>query len=213
MSDYEENEFFDAMDDETWLEDDFDEEGDNFFPALAALAPVAIKAAPFLLQALSSLFEDEESYEDLEGFYDDEEEFESDALANTAAKSKSLKKILPLVGAMTAKVNEKKPRNIKKLTPLLVKANCNLARSLSKTKASKPLIKLLPQIQKKTIKILKRIHPNGRRISKNKALQVLKKVLTKTLTQPIALKAAIKKHKKNVRKYNTKAISAAERVA
>ena len=201
------------------------EEGDEFLPLLAGLAPVLAKVAPMAISALSGMLrETEESFDYEEGDTEDElaavsipgltevDDAVGEALGAEAAETESELEAAALAGAAAAKATGKTSKKVKKVTPTLVKASAKLTRALRKVPGGRKIVKVVPTIQKKTVAALAKKALKGKPVSKKTAVRVMAKQAKRILKSPKKAAAAIKKNTRKKKKITRKlAVARAEK--
>lgn len=207
-------------------EDEYEDEGDEFLPALAALAPMAIKFAPMIMSALGSLFKEDEEDEDdfasdtaeemaatrVPGLTESEDALAEHLIAEAAAAEGELE-AAALSGAATAVASGKLPTKVKKVLPVIVKKQVKVTRVLRKTRGGRKIIPVQNAITKKAVATLVRKAKKGKPIKKATAARVLRKQAKKILKKPKAVAIVVKRNRVKRKKLNRSAIARAERFA
>jgi len=218
-----EDEFGEAED---FLE--MEESGEEFFPALAGLLPILKTVAPMAIQAVGGLLGNMEGESLYEGDQDTPDEMAesaipflseyndmlSEELAGQAAETESESEAQSLAGGVTIPILTGAPIKIKKVAPVLLKKTGRLTRVLRKNRRTRPLVKLIPKIQKKTVSTLAKKAAKGKPITNKTAVRVMAKHTKKVLTKPKVAATALKVNKIKRKKLdlNKKAIARAERL-
>ena len=186
---------------------ELEDAGEEFFPALAGLLPVLKTIAPYALQAVggllgnlegeSSLYEDEgdtldEMAESELPFLSEYNDMLSEELAGQAAETESESEAQSLTGGVTIHILTGAPIKIKKLAPILLKKTGRLTNVLRKNRKSRPLVKVIPKIQKATISTLAKKAAKGKPVTAKTAVRVMAKQTKKVLTQPKIAARALK---------------------
>lgn len=211
-------------------------------PILKTIAPIAGKvvggafggpAGMMAGSALGSLLgnlEDEEAFGEFEDFEDGEDsedelgataipwlsgdnEALAELFAAEAAEAESEAEAQSLAGGITIHLIAPAPFAIKKVAPILTKRAARLTRLLRKSPSTRPLIKAIPTIQKKTVATLAKKAAKGKPVSPKSAVRVMAKQTRRVLASPKKTATAIVKNNLKRGRINKKAVMRAERYA
>jgi hypothetical protein len=188
-----------------------DFEGDPFFKgfgkALAGLArrvaPILKTVAPMAVNAVapglgSLVGESEGDFEDFEDDFEDEDGFDeegfdglsreaeilAEALAAEAASVESDGEAESLVGGITIHIVAPAPFAVKRISPILVRRSARLARVLRRSRRSRPLVRAIPTITRRTVAALSKRARSGKPVTRKIAAATLARQTRKVLTSP-----------------------------
>jgi hypothetical protein len=138
------------------------------------------------------------------------DEESAEAMAASAARS------IPsdaqaLGGALTITIMSKAPMRVRFLAPTVAAAAGRIAKTLAADSRSRPLVKTVPTIVKKTYASLDRKTKKGKPVDRRTVARVMTKHAKKTLGSPKALAGALANNAVKRRRLNTKAIARAEK--
>jgi hypothetical protein len=156
-------------------------------------------------------FEDEGEFEDeleLEGEWEDEASHamsEAEALAEmmaaVASRAQTDAEAEAMIGAATVTVLSARDRaELRRLLPYIVRASCLLTRMLRRQRASRPALRAVPSIVKRTARDLHRQSVAGRPVSRRTAARVMSRQTRGVLGSPRQTAAALRR---NVRATST----------
>ena len=156
-------------------------------------------------------FEDEGEFEDeleLEGEWEDEASHamtEAEALAEmmaaVASRAQTDAEAEAMIGAATVTVLSARDRaELRRLLPYIVRASCLLTRMLRRQRASRPALRAVPSIVKRTARDLHRRSAGGRPVSRRTAARVMSRQTRGVLGSPRQTAAALRR---NVRATST----------
>jgi hypothetical protein len=163
-------------------------------------------------------YEDESDSEDemnAEDFMDFEAEDEDVAeyMCDVAAKAPKPIDSGAIAGAITNALASKAPLQVKAVSPTLSSAAARLTKVMKNHPATKPLLKVVPTIAKKTVATLAKKSAAGKPVTPMVAKRVMAKHAVRVLSNPRELTKAIAKHEAKKRKVNMKVVKRAERFA
>lgn len=203
-----------------------DEEGDQFLGGLVgALGPVLSTVAPMAINALGSMLgnmedgfeaeasdsQDELNATELPGLSPDNSQM-AEILAAEAANSYSELEAQSLAGAAVSQVLANAPKKVKKQAPTITKAMTRVVKALRKTPQGKKIVRVIPEITKKTAATLAMKAKKGKPVTKATAIRTVAKQTKKVLGNPKRAAAAIAKNKAKQKQFNKQAIARAERL-
>jgi hypothetical protein len=174
--------------------------------ALGSMAARALGEGEFEDELeLEGEYEDE--YE-LEGEFEDEASHamtEAEALAEmmaaVASRAQSDAEAEAMIGAATITVLSARDRaELRRLLPYMVRASCVLARILRRQQGSRPALRAVPSIVKRTARDLHRRSASGRPVSRRTAARVMSRQTRGVLGSPRQTAAALRR---NVRATST----------
>jgi hypothetical protein len=112
------------------------------------------------------------------------------------------KLVLPMAAKLGAKVL---PHLAKKVAPHLTRGVAKVARTLFRSKATRPLLRTMPSIAKKTMATLTRHAARGHHVTPKTALRTLARHTARTLSHPRHAVAAFRRSKALDRRYHVAA--------
>jgi hypothetical protein len=173
---------------------EFESEFENEFEQEAALSPVRPQAALAMMEHMAHEAATAES----------ESEAAEQFLPLIPLAAKALMplamKALPIVGKMAAKVGgnllakaapkmmKLAPKLLNKVAPNLTRGVSQLARGLFRSRATRPLLRAIPTIARRTVTNLAKQVASGRRISPVSAARTLARQTQRTLSNPRGLR-------------------------
>lgn len=150
---------------------------------------------------------DADDYMSFEGDDDDMAEY----MADVASKAPSSTDSQAMAGAVTTTIASKAPVQVKQVAPTMASAAGRLTKLVSKSPRSKPLVKVVPTIAKKTVATLAKKTAKGKKVTPKTAKRVMAKHTVRVLSSPRELSKALVKNEAKRRKVNAKAVMRAER--
>jgi hypothetical protein len=150
-----------------------------------------------------------EDYMDFEG----EDEDVAEYMADVAVKAPNPVDSCAIAGAITNTIASKAPLQVKAVSPTLSSASARLTKVMKNNPATKPLVKVVPTIAKKTVATLARKAAKGKPVTPAIAKRVMAKQAMRVLSNPSELTKAIAKNEVKKRKVNMKVVKRAERYA
>jgi hypothetical protein len=150
-----------------------------------------------------------EDYMDFEG----EDEDVAEYMADVAVKAPNPVDSCAIAGAITNTIASKAPLQVKAVSPTLSSASARLTKVMKNNLATKPLVKVVPTIAKKTVATLARKAAKGKPVTPAIAKRVMAKQAIRVLSNPSELTKAIAKNEVKKRKVNMKVVKRAERYA
>ena len=152
-------------------------------------------------------FEDEDEFEDEmeledEGEYEDEASHamtEAEALAEmmaaVASRAQSDAEAEAMIGAATVTVLSARDRaELRRVLPYIVRASCLLTRILRRQRASRPALRAVPSIVKRTARDLHRRSASGRPVSRRTAARVMSRQTRGVLGSPRQTTVALRRN-------------------
>ncbi len=161
-------------------------------------------------------FEDESDSEDemnAEEYmeFDSEDEDVAEYMADLAARAPNTLDAGAMAGAITITIASKAPMQVKAVGPTLSSGAARVTRLMKRDPRTKPLVKTVPAIAKKTVATLSKKAEKGKPITPSTAKRVMAKQAVRVLGNPRELTKALAKNEVKRRKVNMKAIKRAER--
>jgi hypothetical protein len=154
--------------------------------------------------------EDEMNAEDFMDFEGEDEDV-AEYMADVAAKAPNPVDSCAIAGASTNTIASKAPLQVKAVSPTLSSASARLTKVMKNNPATKPLVKVVPTIAKKTVATLARKAAKGKPVTPAIAKRVMAKQAIRVLSTPRELTKAIAKNEVKKRKVNMKVVKRAER--
>ncbi len=118
-----------------------------------------------------------------------------------------------MAGAITITIASKAPLQVKAVSPTLSSGAARLTKLMKNNPATRPLVKVVPSIAKKTVATLARKVAKGKPVTPAIAKRVMAKHTMRVLSNPRELTKAIAKNEAKKRKVNMKVVKRAERFA
>jgi hypothetical protein len=134
----------------------------------------------------------------------------AEAMAAAAAKS-SPNDAQALGGAITITIMTRSPLAVKSMAPGIASATGRIAKSMASSPASRPLVKVMPDVVKRTAASLGRKAAKGKPITNKTTARVMKKQLKRVLGSEKNLAKALAGNEVKRRRLNKAAIARAER--
>lgn len=156
--------------------------------------------------------EDEMNAEDFMDFEGEDEDV-AEYMADMAAKAPNPTDAGAMAGAITITIASKAPLQVKAVAPTLTSAAARVTRLMKNNTATKPLVKVVPTIAKKTVATLAKKAAKGKPVTPTTAKRVMAKHAMRVLSNPRELTKAIAKNEAKKRKVNMKVVKRAERYA
>ena len=156
--------------------------------------------------------EDEMNAEDFMDFEGEDEDV-AEYMADVAAKAPNPVDSCAIAGGITNTIAAKAPLQVKAVSPTLSSASARLTKVMKNNPATKPLVKVVPTIAKKTVATLARKAAKGKPVTPAIAKRVMAKQAMRVLSSPSELTKAIAKNEVKKRKVNMKVVKQAERYA
>jgi hypothetical protein len=156
--------------------------------------------------------EDEMNAEDFMDFEGEDEDV-AEYMADIAAKAPNSIDSGAMAGAITITIASKAPLQVKAVSPTLSSGAARLTKLMKNNPATKPLVKVVPSIAKKTVATLARKAAKGKPVTPAIAKRVMAKHAMRVLSNPRELTKAIAKNEVKKRKVNMKVVKRAERFA
>jgi hypothetical protein len=156
--------------------------------------------------------EDEMNAEDFMDFEGEDEDV-AEYMADIAAKAPNSIDSGAMAGAITITIASKAPLQVKAVSPTLSSGAARLTKLMKNNPATKPLVKVVPSIAKKTVATLARKAAKGKPVTPAIAKRVMAKHTMRVLSSPRELTKAIAKNEVKKRKVNMKVVKRAERFA
>jgi hypothetical protein len=156
--------------------------------------------------------EDEMNAEDFMEFEGEDEDV-AEYMADIAAKAPNPIDSGAMAGAITITIASKAPLQVKAVSPTLSSGAARLTKLMKNNPATKPLVKVVPTIAKKTVATLARKAAKGKPVTPTTAKRVMAKQAMRVLSNPRELTKAIAKNEAKKRKVNMKVVKRAERYA
>ncbi len=126
----------------------------------------------------------------------------AEMLAESASQESHEGEAEAMAGAATVTVISPRDRKaLRRIVPHLVKGGAVLTRILRKRRATRPLVRAVPAIVRRTVKDLKRKAAKGVPITRKTAARAAARQIKKVLGSPRACSAAIKRNLKVSRAY------------
>jgi hypothetical protein len=193
-------------------EEEAEEEGEEFLGALGGIA-----------RGLGGLLGEEEGEEEAEdeyaGFYESEEEVESEAnpllraypdalmehLGHAASESESEAEAEAFIGALVplaARLAPKIAPAIMKAAPRMISQAAKVTRVLRQSPTTRPLVRALPNIVRRTTQSLASQAARGRPITPQVAMRTLNRQTLRVLRSPARSGAAIRRARAVDRRYH-----------
>jgi hypothetical protein len=156
--------------------------------------------------------EDEMNAEDFMDFEGEDEDV-AEYMADIASKAPNPIDSGAMAGAITITIASKAPLQVKAVSPTLSSGAARLTKLMKNNPATKPLVKVVPSIAKKTVATLARKAAKGKPVTPAIAKRVMAKHTMRVLSSPRELTKAIAKNEVKKRKVNMKVVKRAERFA
>jgi hypothetical protein len=156
--------------------------------------------------------EDEMNAEDFMDFEGEDEDV-AEYMADIASKAPNPRDSGAMAGAITITIASKAPLQVKAVSPTLSSGAARLTKLMKNNPATKPLVKVVPSIAKKTVATLARKAAKGKPVTPAIAKRVMAKHTMRVLSSPRELTKAIAKNEVKKRKVNMKVVKRAERFA
>jgi hypothetical protein len=156
--------------------------------------------------------EDEMNAEDFMDFEGEDEDV-AEYMADIAAKAPNPIDSGAMAGAITITIASKAPLQVKAVSPTLSSGAARLTKLMKNNPATKPLVKVVPTIAKKTVATLAKKAAKGKPVTPTVAKRVMAKQAMRVLSNPRELTKAIAKNEVKKRKVNMKVVKRAERYA
>ena len=153
---------------------------------------------------------DEMDAEDFVSFEGDDEDM-AEYMADVASKAPSSTDSQAMAGAITTTIASKAPIQVKQVAPTMASAAGRLTKLVTKSPKTKPLVKVVPAIAKKTVATLAKKTAKGKKVTPTTAKRVMAKHAVRVLGNPRELTKALVKNEAKKRKVNAKAVMRAER--
>lgn len=156
--------------------------------------------------------EDEMNAEDFMDFEGEDEDV-AEYMADMAVRAPNPTDSGAMAGAITITIASKAPLQVKAVSPTLSSAAARMTKLMKNNTATKPLVKVVPTIAKKTVATLSKKAAKGKPVTPTTAKRVMAKHAIRVLSNPRELTKAIAKNEAKRRKVNMKAVKRAERYA
>ena len=138
----------------------------------------------------------------------------AEELAALAATSDSEAEAASLLGGVTIHILAPTPLAVKRLTPVLMRGGSALGRYLRRDRRTRPLVRAIPTIQRRAVRMLVRQARGGARVTPVLARQALAHATARTLSSPRSAAKGLANNsvkRRRLRRIHRRALFRAER--
>lgn len=110
----------------------------------------------------------------------------AESLATQAAETDSEADASALLGGVTIHIVTRAPVSVRRVSPVLLRSGNRLGRFLRRRRRTRPLVKVIPKIQKTAVRMLANHAAKGGKVTPKVAAKAMAKATVKTLGTPTA---------------------------
>jgi hypothetical protein len=136
----------------------------------------------------------------------------AEEFAAEAAEAESESEAQGLAGGITIHILSRAPMSVQRVSPVLVRRTAHLARVLRKNPQTKPFMKTLPTIAKRTVATLSKKAAKGKPITPRTAVRTMAKHTVRVMGNPKRAATAIVKNSLHRRRLRRSTVARVERV-
>jgi hypothetical protein len=136
----------------------------------------------------------------------------AEEIAGAAADAESDTDAEGLAGGVTIHILSHAPMSVQRMSPVLVRRSARLARLFRQSPRSRPLVKTLPAINRRTVATLSRKAAKGKPVTPRTAARTMARQAMRTLNSPKRTASAIVRNDLQRRKLRRSTVARVERV-